>query len=77
MMELDLIAGIVTVAVGIATLIAYGIAVLVKSGSLWKRLREPKAAAIVMPSPSSIPFPLRRPNYDRTPYAEYIRSRMR
>ena len=66
----------------VVLLITAGIIGLVKQlPKLWRRLRAPKAAATVSPPPpsrsSSMPFPIRRPDYTRTTYAEYIRSRMR
>ena len=61
----------------VALIVAAVIGSVKQLPKLWKRLRAPKAAAIVMPPPSSVPFPLRRPSYDGTPYSEYIKSRMR
>ena len=79
MSELELIAGIGSGLAGIAVLLKFGTTALGKLWRLCKRFREPKAAAIVMPPPPSVPFPLRRRSdcEDHSPYSEYIRSRMR
>ena len=79
MSELELIAGIGSGIAGMAVLFKFGAAALGKVWSLCKRFREPEAAAIVMPPPSSVPFLLRRPSDcdDHSPYSEYIKSRMR
>ena len=71
----------------VATLVAsmvIGLFGLIVKGllTLWKRHRETKVEAAMSSSSSlspssSIPFPIRRPDYSRTPYAEYKRSRMR
>lgn len=76
---LELILEIGSAIGGLVALVTFGAVAFGKVWKLWERLRKPKAAAIVMPPPSSIPFPLRRPHdcNDHSPYSEYIKSRIR